>query len=54
LAQINAINLDMELAQRYVELGAYESARHLLSQNQDQFNPEQQEQSKKILNQIAS
>lgn len=54
LAQINAINLDLELAQRYVELGAYESARHLLSQNQDQFNPEQQEQSKKILNQIAS
>lgn len=54
LAQTDEASLNLELAQQYIELGAYDAARRLLSLSADQFDPEQQEYSKKLLNQIAS
>ncbi|MBJ9984229.1 hypothetical protein IAE19_02075 [Acinetobacter sp. S40] len=54
LAQINEAQLDLNLANQYIELGAYDSARILLAKNEAVFNAEQRELSKNLLNRIAS
>ncbi|WP_151980416.1 hypothetical protein [Acinetobacter guerrae] len=54
LGQINEPQLDLDLAKQYIELGAYDSARILLTKNQATFSPEQHELSKNLLNRIAS
>ena len=54
LAEINEIQLNLDLAQQYISLGSYASARELLSQNEIAYTPEQREQSQKLLNQLAS
>lgn len=54
LLEVNEINLNLQLAQQYIQLGAYAQARRLLSENEAQFNPEQREQSELLLKQIAS
>lgn len=53
LQQLDEAQLNLELAEQYVELGAYESARELLK-NTSAFNPEQQQRSEILLNKIAS
>ncbi|ENX23660.1 hypothetical protein F892_00260 [Acinetobacter vivianii] len=53
LQQLNEAQLNLELAEQYVELGAYESTRELLK-NTSAFNPEQQQRSEILLNKIAS
>ncbi|HCO06900.1 MAG TPA: hypothetical protein DIT34_01040, partial [Acinetobacter ursingii] len=54
LAQVNETQLDLDLAIKYVELGAYDSARILLTKNETVFSAEQRELSKNLLNRIAS
>ncbi|MCU4414379.1 hypothetical protein KTH71_10085 [Acinetobacter sp. WU_MDCI_Axc73] len=54
LSQVNETQLDLDLATQYVELGAYDSARILLTKNETLFSAEQRELSKNLLNQIAS
>lgn len=54
LAQINEIQLDLDLAQQYIDLGAYASARELLSQNESKYTSEQRQLSQTLLNRIAS
>ena len=54
LAQINETQLNLDLAQQYIDLGAYASARELLSQNVDQYTTDQRELSQNLLNRIAS
>ncbi|WP_089606406.1 hypothetical protein [Acinetobacter piscicola] len=54
LAQVDEIQLDLDLAQQYIDLGAYASARELLSQNESKYTSEQRQLSQTLLNQIAS
>ena len=54
LAQVDEIQLDLDLAQQYIDLGAYASARELLSQNESKYTSEQRQSSQTLLNQIAS
>lgn len=54
LLEINELALNLDLAEQYIDLGAYASAREILSQNADQFSPAQREQSQSLLNRIAS
>ncbi|QER40649.1 FimV domain-containing protein [Acinetobacter suaedae] len=54
LQQLDEAQLNLDLAEQYIELGAYESAQALLQNSQSQFNAEQQQRSQKLLNQIAS
>ncbi|MBI0396042.1 hypothetical protein [Acinetobacter bereziniae] len=53
LAQVNEIQLNLDLAQQYIHLGAYASARALLSQHESVYTAEQRQQSQNLLNQIA-
>lgn len=53
LAQVNEIQLNLDLAQQYIHLGAYASARALLSQDESVYTAEQRQQSQSLLNQIA-
>lgn len=54
LQQLDEAQLNLELAEQYIELGAYESARELLKNSQALLNAEQQQRSEKLLNKIAS
>ena len=54
LAQVNEIQLNIDLAQQYVTLGAYSAARELLTQDELSYTAQQREQSQSLLNQIAS
>ena len=54
LQQLNEAQLNLELAEQYIELGAYESARELLKNSQTLLNAEQQQHSENLLNKIAS
>lgn len=53
LQQLDEAQLNLELAEQYIELGAYDSARELLK-NSPPFNAEQQQHSQSLLNKIAS
>ena len=54
LAQVNEIQLNIDLAQQYITLGAYSAARELLTQDELSYTAQQREQSQSLLNQIAS
>ncbi len=54
LQQLDEAELNLDLAEQYIELGAYESARELLKSSQTLLNAEQQQRSQMLLNQIAS
>ena len=54
LQQLDEAQLNLELAEQYIELGAYETARELLKNSQTLLNAEQQQHSEKLLNKIAS
>ena len=54
LQQLDEAQLNLELVEQYIELGAYESARELLKNSQTLLNAEQQQHSEKLLNKIAS
>ena len=48
------IALNLDLAEQYITLGAYDAARQLLAQDQDSYSVDQKLQSQNLLNQIAS
>lgn len=50
----NEIQLNLDLAKKYIQLGAYAAATRLLNEKADQYSIEQRAQSEKLLNQIAS
>lgn len=50
----NEIQLNLDLAKKYIQLGAYAAATRLLNEKADQYSIEQRNQSEKLLNQIAS
>ncbi|MFW1858533.1 hypothetical protein [Acinetobacter defluvii] len=54
LLTTNEIRLNLELAEQYIELGAYDAARQLLAQNQEGYSAEQKQHSENLLNRIAS
>ena len=54
LIEVDEINLNLELAQQYIQLGAYESARELLAEQEAGYTPEQRQQADHLRNQIAS
>lgn len=54
LDEVNEIQLNLDLAQHYIKLGAYASAREILTQDQVAYSNEQRQQSQSLLNQIAS
>lgn len=54
ILQVNEIQLNLDLAERYIALGAYDSAKQLLAQNEQDYTIGQRERSQKLLNKIAS
>lgn len=54
LLKVNEIQLNLDLASRYIELGAYEAAKKLLSADEASFSTEQRHRSQQLLKQIAS
>ena len=54
LKQLDENELDLQLAEQYIKLGAYPAAHALLAGNEQKFNTEQQQRSKNLLNRIAS
>ncbi len=54
LQTMDEAQLNLDLAEQYIELGAYESARVILQTNQSLFNQDQQQYAEKLLNKIAS
>ncbi|CAB1208439.1 fimbrial protein FimV [Acinetobacter bouvetii] len=54
LTEVDEIHLNLELAQQYIQLGAYESARELLAEQETKYTSEQKQQADQLLNQIAS
>ena len=53
LLSVNDAQLNLDLAEKYIELGVYDSAHQLLSNTQD-YTPAQREQSENLLRRIAS
>ena len=51
---MNEIQLNLDLASRYIELGAYDAAKKLLSADENTFSTEQRDRSQQLLKQIAS
>lgn len=54
LNTINEIELNIELAAQYIQLGAYAAARELLAENEAQYSIEQQKTVDELLEKIAS
>lgn len=54
LLTVNEIQLNLDLATRYIELGAYHAAEQILNQNQADYSDQQRQYSEKLRNQIAS
>jgi len=54
LIEVNEINLNLDLAQQYIQLGAFESARELLAEQETEYTAEQRQQADQLRNQIAS
>jgi hypothetical protein len=54
VVSIDEVDLDLQLAEQYIQLGAYESAKELLTRNESKFSAEQREHSENLLNKIAS
>lgn len=54
LLQTNEISLNLDLAQQYIQLGAYDAARELLAEKDAEYSAQQRQQADQLLNQIAS
>ena len=54
LQQLDEAQLNLDLAEQYIELGAFESARALLENNSLVLSADQQQRSEQLLNKIAS
>ncbi len=54
LSQVDEIQLNLDLASQYVELGAYDAAKALLGEQDANYSAEQRQRADQLLNQIAS
>lgn len=54
LSQLDEIQLNLDLASQYVELGAYDAAKALLGEQDAHYSAEQRQRADQLLNQIAS
>ncbi|MBF4519642.1 MULTISPECIES: fimbrial protein FimV [Acinetobacter] len=54
LAQVDEIQLNLDLAAQYIELGAFDAAKALLSEQDADYSTEQRQRADQLLNQIAS
>lgn len=54
LSEINEAELNLDLAKKYIELGAYDAAREILADGEASFSDEQRQVADQLLNQIAS
>ena len=54
LSQVDEIQLNLDLASQYVELGAYDAAKALLDEQDANYSAEQRQRADQLLNQIAS
>lgn len=53
LIHVNEINLNLDLAKQYIQLGAFDAARELLADSTDKYSEEQKLQAQELRNQIA-
>ena len=54
LSEVNEAELNLDLAKKYIELGAYDAAREILADSNVNFSDEQHQVADQLLNQIAS
>ncbi|KGT48521.1 MULTISPECIES: hypothetical protein [Acinetobacter] len=54
LSEVDEIVLNLDLAQQYIQLGAYDAAREILAEKEVDYTPQQRTQVDQLLNQIAS
>lgn len=54
LAASSEVEINLELAQQYIKLGAFDAARELLAEKETEFSTAQRQQADLLLNQIAS
>ncbi|OFE42783.1 fimbrial protein FimV [Acinetobacter towneri] len=54
LSKLDEIQLNLDLASQYVELGAYDAAKALLGEQDAHYSAEQRQRADQLLNQIAS
>ena len=54
LNEVNEIHLNLELAEQYIQLGAFEAAREILVEQEPNYNSEQRQQAEQLLSRIAS
>ncbi|RDC52998.1 fimbrial protein FimV [Acinetobacter sp. RIT592] len=54
LLDVNEASLNLDLAQQYIQLGAYAAAREIIAEREVEYTPEQQQRAEQLLNQIAS
>ncbi|MFV5590862.1 fimbrial protein FimV [Acinetobacter variabilis] len=54
LMEVNEADLNLELAQQYIKLGAYAAAREVIAEREAEYTAAQRQQADQLLNQIAS
>ncbi len=54
LLDVNEASINLDLAQQYIQLGAYAAAREIIAEREAEYTPEQQQRAEQLLNQIAS
>ncbi|OTG68654.1 hypothetical protein B9T25_03950 [Acinetobacter sp. ANC 4470] len=54
LVDVNEISLNLELAEQYIQLGAFQAASELLTEHEANYTTEQNQQANQLRNQIAS
>lgn len=54
LSEVNEILLNFELAEQYIQLGAFEAAREILAEQEANYSVEQRDQAEQLLGRIAS
>ena len=54
LSEVNEIHLNLELAEQYIQLGAFEAAREILVEQEPNYSKEQRQQVEQLLSRIAS
>ncbi|WP_336956451.1 hypothetical protein [Acinetobacter johnsonii] len=54
LNEVNEIHLNLELAEQYIQLGAFEAAREILVEQESNYSTEQRQQVEQLLSRIAS
>lgn len=54
LMEVNEADLNLELAQQYIQLGAYTAAREVIAERETEYTAAQRQQADQLLNQIAS